>query len=156
MKGMAKAMDHTVSVSASTSVDFEQNRLLSTLEQLLSIQVTDVKSALDQVSDLVTRALGADKVDVFLYTPSIDTLVAVGASDTAMARLERGIGMDRLPLANGGRTVEVFQTGISYSEGRGPGCGCASGCAERSTRTIDDAGTIRGQRRAAGGTSGPF
>src|SRR5687767_13205432 len=104
-------------ISASLSVDFEENRLLATLEQLLSIQVTDVKSALDQVSDLVTQALGADKVDIFLYTPSIDTLVAVGASDTEMARLERGIGMDRLPLANGGRTVEVFQTGISYSDG---------------------------------------
>ncbi len=94
-----------------------QNRLLAILGQLLSIQVTDVKSALDQVCDLITPVLGADKVDVFLYIPETDTLVTAGASNTALARQEHDMGMDRLPMVNGGRTVEVFQTGHSYSTG---------------------------------------
>lgn len=97
--------------------DHGPNRLLSTLEQLLAIQVSDVKSALDQVCDLTVKALGADKVDVFLYVPEIDTLVTAGVSNTALARQEHDMGMDRLPMVNGGRTVEVFQTGHSYSTG---------------------------------------
>jgi signal transduction histidine kinase len=35
-----------------------------------------------------------------------------------MGRLEREIGMDRLPVANGGRIVDVFQTGEPYITGR--------------------------------------
>jgi two-component system, OmpR family, sensor kinase len=114
----AKSVEHVDQVSRSRHEQFEQNRLLSTLEQLLSIQVIDVKSALDQVCDLTVKALGADKVDVFLYVPEIDTLVTAGVSNTALARREHELGMDRLPLVNGGRTVEVFQTGHSYSTGR--------------------------------------
>ncbi|HEX8229503.1 MAG TPA: HAMP domain-containing sensor histidine kinase [Chloroflexia bacterium] len=100
-----------------THEQVEQHRLLSTLEQLLSIQVVDVKSALDQVCDLTVKALGADKVDVLLYVPDIDTLVTAGVSNTALAKEEHDLGMDRLPMVNGGRTVEVFQTGHSYSTG---------------------------------------
>ncbi len=124
-----KAMDHSTQAKSSNRADHVdhvdhmdhwqngQNRLLSTLEQLLSIQVTDVKSALDQVCDLTVKALGADKVDAFLYVPEIDSLVTAGASNTALARKEHDIGMDRLPMSNGGRTVEVLQTGHSYSTG---------------------------------------
>ncbi len=95
----------------------EDRRLLATLEQLLAIEATEVKAALDRVSQLVADALGADKVDIFVRDPTIDTLVAMGTSDTPMARRERAIGMDRLPIANQGRTVEVFQTGAAYRSG---------------------------------------
>jgi DNA-binding CsgD family transcriptional regulator len=58
--------------------------------------------------------LGADKVDVFLYAPAEQALVAEGTSDTPMGRQEHALGLDRLPLAKGGRTVRVFESGESY------------------------------------------
>jgi signal transduction histidine kinase len=95
-----------------------RDRLLGTLEQLLAIEATDLKGALERASDLITAAMGSDKVDVFLHDPSIDSLVAVGTSDTPMSAREREIGMDRLPVANGGRVVGVYQTGEPYLTGR--------------------------------------
>lgn len=68
-------------------------------------------------SDLLSAALGADKVDVFLYEAPSHTLVAVGTSETAMGRRQHALGLDRLPLANGGRTVEVYQRGAPYRDG---------------------------------------
>ena len=103
---------------STSRVRCDESSLLSTLERLLEIEATEVKGALDQASDLVGEALGAEKVDSFLYDPGIDTLVAVGTSSTPLARRQREIGMDRLPVSNGGRTVEVFQTGGSYITGR--------------------------------------
>ncbi len=92
-------------------------RRLTTLEGLLAIQSTEVRSALDQASDLVATTLGADKVDVFLYDANIDTLVALGTSNTPMGRQQQALGLDRLPLSNGGKTVEVFQTGEPFLTG---------------------------------------
>ncbi len=94
-----------------------QQRLLSTLEQLLAISGVAVKPTLDQASDLVAKALRVEQVDAFLYDPQVDTLVALGSSNSELSRLQRRLGMDRLPLSNGGRIVEVFQTGVSYCTG---------------------------------------
>jgi signal transduction histidine kinase len=94
------------------------DRYLSTIEQLLAIRSTDLDEALDQAADLIARALGADKVDAFLYEPSTESLVAAGTSRTPMGHKQHAIGMDHLPLANGGPTVEVFQTGTSRLTGR--------------------------------------
>src|SRR3954447_8330082 len=80
-----------------------EQRLLSTLENLFAIEGTTLKSALDQASDLIAGAVGADKTDAFLYDPSKESLVAVGTSNTPMGIRQRQIGMDRLPLANDGR-----------------------------------------------------
>ena len=99
-------------------VSIDHSRLLSTLEQLLEIDSTDLKRALERASDLIVDAMGSDKVDAMLYDPSKDTLVAVGTSDTPMGMREREIGMDRLPVANGGRLVGVYQTGEPYITGR--------------------------------------
>lgn len=48
-------------------------------------------------------ATGAEKVDVFLHEPATATLVALGVSTTSLARSEQALGLDRQPLANGGR-----------------------------------------------------
>ncbi len=88
-----------------TGTPARHERLLTTLEGLLAIQATEVRSALDQASDLVATTLGADKVDVFLYDASIDTLVALGTSNTPMGRKQQKLGLDRLPLSNGGKSV---------------------------------------------------
>jgi len=95
----------------------EGQRLLTTLERLLAIQATDVKGALDEASDLVAEALRADMADAFLFDPATDSLVAVGTSDTAMGRRQHRMGLNRLPLANGGRTAVVYETGVSYRTG---------------------------------------
>ncbi len=93
-------------------------RLLPTLEQLLAIEATDLQVALVEASDLVVQALGADKVDAALHDAATDTLVAAGSSRTEMARQQHATGLNRLPVANGGREVDVFLSGDSYLTGR--------------------------------------
>ena len=94
-----------------------QDRLLTTLEGLLELPATEVKATLDQATSLIAEVLAADKVDVFFHDPASETLVALGTSDTPMGRRQRAIGMDRLPFANGGRTIEVFLTGAPFLTG---------------------------------------
>ena len=86
-------------------------------QRLLAIQATEVKTALDQASQLVVEAFSADKVDVFLHEPATDTLVAMGTSKTPLGEKQKASGLDRLPVANGGRQVEVYVTGKPYLTG---------------------------------------
>ena len=44
--------------------------------------------------------------------------MAYGTSRTPMGQLQHAIGMERLAVANGGRTVEVYVTGESYAHGQ--------------------------------------
>ena len=53
----------------------------------------------------------------FSTIQSTDTLVALGVSDTPMGHRQIEIGMDRLPVANGGRTVGTYLSGESYRSG---------------------------------------
>ncbi|GAC1349226.1 MAG: hypothetical protein NVSMB27_20350 [Ktedonobacteraceae bacterium] len=94
-----------------------QEQLLATLGKLLEIQAIEVKTALSQAAQLVADVLAVDKVDIFLHETASDTLVSVGVSDTPMGRRQRAIGMDRMPIANKGRAVEVFQTGKVHMTG---------------------------------------
>jgi DNA-binding NarL/FixJ family response regulator len=91
--------------------------LLRTLERLLAIRSPELRPALDEAAMPVLEAVGADKIDVFLYRPEIDTLEAVGTSDTPVGRRQKELGLDRLPLANGGRAVEVYATGVAHMSG---------------------------------------
>lgn len=99
------------------AADGDNRRLLATLEQLLRIQATEVKSTLGQIATLIHRALNADKIDVFVLEPSSETLVAMGVSATPLAQRQVQIGMDRQPLVNGGRSVQCFVTGKSFITG---------------------------------------
>lgn len=92
-------------------------RLLATLERLLQLDATDVTGTLNAAAQLVGEALSADKVDAFLYHPENQTLQVAGLSETPMSRHEVAIGLDRLAIADGGRLVEVFETGIPFSTG---------------------------------------
>ncbi|MDQ6673838.1 MAG: GAF domain-containing sensor histidine kinase [Chloroflexota bacterium] len=94
------------------------HRLLVTLERLLEVQPTSLRLAMDEAATLIAEVLGTDKVDAFLHESETDTLVAVGASRTPMGLKQRSIGLDRQALANGGRAVEVFQTGQPHLNGR--------------------------------------
>lgn len=93
------------------------DRLLETLQRLLAIQAPELRPALNQASDLVAQTLGAEKVDVLLYEATNESLVAMGTSNTPMGRRQRELGLDRLPLANGGPQVRVFLTGEPYRTG---------------------------------------
>jgi two-component system, OmpR family, sensor kinase len=92
-------------------------RVLETLESLLTLPSAELASTLTHACDLVARALGADKVDAFLLDPGKNTLVAVGNSTQPLSALQRQLGLDMLPLANGGRVVHVFQTGATFVTG---------------------------------------
>jgi signal transduction histidine kinase len=92
-------------------------RYLAALEQLLAIEALTLSPALDAASDVIATALSAEKVDAFVYEEATNTLVALGTSHTPMGRLQISLGLDRLPIANGGRAVEVFQTGRPFKHG---------------------------------------
>jgi len=94
-----------------------QSRLLETLQRLLAIEATDLKGALEQAAQPVADALGAEKIDALLPDSSGESLVAVGVSDTPMGRRQRALGLDRQPLAEGGRFVEVYLSGTPFSTG---------------------------------------
>ena len=90
-----------------------QSRLLTTLEHLQETPTSSADSILEQAIEQVREVLAVDKIDIFFLDSTNETLVAMSNRDTAMARLQKAIGMDRLPLANGGSTVEVFLSGTA-------------------------------------------
>jgi signal transduction histidine kinase len=93
-------------------------RQLELLEALLRAPAADLQATLSRVSDLVAGATGADKIDVFLYDRRRDSLVAVGSSTQPLSALQRQLGLDVLPLSNGGRPAAVYETGETYFSGR--------------------------------------
>ncbi|WP_040445685.1 hypothetical protein [Ktedonobacter racemifer] len=80
----------------------KHDKLLTTLQSLLQLPATDVAETFQQTAQLVTQALDAEKVDVFLYDPSTESLIAYGTSVTPLGKKEKAIGLDCLPLASGG------------------------------------------------------
>jgi two-component system OmpR family sensor kinase len=100
-----------------TAIRGNQERLLVTLQKLLTIPAGNLSTALTHAANAVTEALAADKVDAFLYDESRDSLVAVGTSTQPLSNLQKKLGLDVLQLSNGGRVVEVFQTGKTFSTG---------------------------------------
>lgn len=96
-------------------------RLVTVQQRLLALPASamdGVAEVLDQAATLVQEALGAEKVDVFLHDAARAALIAVGMSGTELARREDRLGLDVLPLAEGGRFVAVFQSGVPYRSGR--------------------------------------
>lgn len=93
-------------------------RLLETLERLLELPSAELDSTLSRAADLVANATAADKVDAFLYDPRRDSLVAVGTSDQPVSAKQRALGLDVLPVSNGGRVVHVYTTGQTFITGR--------------------------------------
>jgi signal transduction histidine kinase len=93
-------------------------RYLETLEQLLELPGADLKTTLIHACDLVAAATGSDKVDAFLYDPTRDSLVAVGTSSQPLSMRQRQLGLDVLPVSNGGRAVHVYRSGRTFITGR--------------------------------------
>jgi len=100
-----------------TAAGANQERYLSTLQKLLQIPAANLKTALTHAANAVSEALGADKVDAFLYDDTRDSLVAMGTSTQPLSNLQKTLGLDVLPLSNGGRVVWVYRTGEKYRVG---------------------------------------
>ncbi len=84
---------------------------LQTLERLLAIQATTLEVALTEAANSLVPTFRADKIDVFLYDETKESLIAVGTSQTPMGMRQHQLGLHWLPLANGGQAARVFQTG---------------------------------------------
>jgi two-component system, OmpR family, sensor kinase len=95
----------------------DQVRLLDTLQELFALPALDLTEALMAAAQSIVKVMGCDKVDAFVLDQRKQTLRAIGTSDTPMGRLQRALGLDALALANGGRVVEVFKSGVSFIEG---------------------------------------
>ncbi|RKH11025.1 GAF domain-containing protein [Corallococcus sp. CA047B] len=91
---------------------------LQALERLLALPAAELQPTLNTVGQIISELTHAEKVDVFLLEPSTQSLVAFGTSDTPMSRLQKALGLDRLQLANGGRAVQVYETGEPFMTGR--------------------------------------
>jgi two-component system, OmpR family, sensor kinase len=114
MKGQGARMNFSIKTNEYSQ---EKDKLLVALQDLLSIDTVGVKSTLQQASNLLIEATGADKIDVFLVERSKEAIIAVGVSDTPMGVRQRQLGLDVLALNAGGREVEVFTTGVPYISG---------------------------------------
>lgn len=109
-------------------------RMLEILEGLLRIPAGDLQVTLIHACDLIAAATGADKIDAFLYDAGRDSLVALGTSNQPLSALQRKLGLDVLPVSNGGRSVQVYQTGKVFLHGD----------------VQNDAGELKGLKEALG------
>lgn len=94
-----------------------QARLLVALQRLLEIPGAEMDTALTHAANAIADALSADKVDAFLYDDRRDSLVAVGVSTQPLSALQKALGLDVLPISNGGRVVHVYRTGEVFRSG---------------------------------------
>ncbi len=92
----------------------DAERFLTALQQLLALDMSDARQTLNEAAIILSEILQAEKVDCFILDDDQRMLFALGTSETPLAHKQRAIGMDRLPLANGGVEVGVFQSGHSY------------------------------------------
>jgi signal transduction histidine kinase len=135
---------------------------VATLECLLAIRATERSASLREAAQLLAGTFAAEKVDVFLLDPTSETLVADGTSDTPMGREQRRLGLHRLPLANGGSAVRVFQTGDPHltrradEEGELPGVVHGLGVRAEIIAPVDIAGARRGVVLASSSTPAYF
>jgi DNA-binding CsgD family transcriptional regulator len=93
------------------------DRRRTTLERLLALDATDLDKALNQAAQIVAEALRAEKVDAFVFDARSETLVARGTSDAPLGRLQRELGLHRLPLMHGGRAAAVYLSGEGHVDG---------------------------------------
>jgi transcriptional regulator with XRE-family HTH domain len=91
--------------------------LLCTLERLIAIDAIEPREVLCRASTMSAEAMSAEKVDVFLFDPESQCLVAAGTSDTPMGRKQQDLGLDKIPTWQQSREVEVYESGESHRTG---------------------------------------
>ena len=95
----------------------QDDRMLEMLQRLLQIRSVDFRATFTEAATLIAETFGADKVDVFVHQPAGNSLVAVGTSLTPMGERQHALGVNVLPLANGGRAAWAFEMGTPYLTG---------------------------------------
>jgi two-component system, OmpR family, sensor kinase len=90
---------------------------LGLLQELLAIPALEPREALTACASSVARWLECDKTDVFLFDEQRSSLVAMGTSQTPLGERQRSLGLDVMALVQGGRAVQVYQTGRPYCSG---------------------------------------
>jgi DNA-binding CsgD family transcriptional regulator len=93
------------------------DEVLALLARLQNVGATDLPGALQHATDVLAAVFAADKVDALLYDPSAERLVARGTSRTPLGERQHALGLDRLPLAQGGRAAWVFHERRSFRDG---------------------------------------
>jgi signal transduction histidine kinase len=91
--------------------------LLDLLQELLDLPALEPTQALNAAATAVARWLACEKTDVFLFDAARSCLVAAGTSETPLGELQRSLGLDVLPIAQGGRVVQVYLTGAPHVDG---------------------------------------
>jgi two-component system, OmpR family, sensor kinase len=92
--------------------------LLQLLRDLRDLPVFNLNRALTEAATYVASWFGCDKVDAFILDEARASLTALGTSRTPLGARQKALGLDVLPLANGGRLAEAFNAGTSYRTGR--------------------------------------
>jgi two-component system OmpR family sensor kinase len=110
-------MEMNVSATSDVPVAYNSTWLVA-MERILAIDAPELLSAMQEAAQLIAEVFEADKVDAMFLEGETNTLVALGTSDTPMGHRQHALGLDRLPIANGGRAARVFETGISHRSGR--------------------------------------
>jgi signal transduction histidine kinase len=87
------------------------------LQELFALPATDARECMTAAASSVARWLACEKIDVFLFDERRTSLVAIGTSQTPLGALQKSLGLDAMPLAQGGRSVQVFRTGQPHADG---------------------------------------
>jgi DNA-binding CsgD family transcriptional regulator len=85
--------------------------MLEVLYELMALVESEPAVDLTRAADLVARALRADLLDIFLVSNDLQMLIAEGTSTTQMGDRQKQLGLDCLPVTNGGRVARVFVSG---------------------------------------------
>ncbi|HTU63508.1 MAG TPA: GAF domain-containing protein, partial [Polyangiales bacterium] len=94
-----------------------ERSMLTLLERLFEIPPSALDVVLSRSADNIAEATRCEKVDVFLHEPDSHCLVAIGTAHTELAQLQKSLGLDRLPIANGDPVAVVYETGVPYCTG---------------------------------------
>lgn len=95
----------------------EPSKLVGLLQDLLKLPAVDERQALTEAASAVAGVLSCEKVDAFFYDSSRSSLIAIGTSRTPLGERQKQLGLDVLPVANGGRIVQVFRSGRPHLDG---------------------------------------
>ncbi len=110
----------TVNTTQGENTDHEEwtsGQRLTTLEQLLAIRRLPLSVVIDRACLILQDVLDIDDANVYRYDDALNALIAESAFTTPMAHHQQALGLDRLAISEGGRVVEVFQTGNRYYTG---------------------------------------
>jgi signal transduction histidine kinase/CheY-like chemotaxis protein len=102
----------------SAALPLQDESLVPVVEQLLALPGGAVEPTLHAAANVVARALRAEKLDIWSHDAEGDSLFVQGINDGELPRRERALGMDRLPIAAGGRLIGVYLSGEPYITGR--------------------------------------